>query len=173
MTLRVRAASIAPDLRFGAAGALADPASAVPVGDAVIRAEGCLPPSPAIPRYLRYADRDAVIVADGADGPGELESCLVEQIRATAESSVVHDLGAAVITLDTVDRCFRESGLWPGNIYLAGAGALAAVLALVQNARSEGREPEAVLRELAALELAYLFPVAGKFRSGAYDDQVQ
>jgi hypothetical protein len=30
-----------------------------------------------------------------------------------------------------------------------------------------------VLRELAALELAYLFPVAGKFRSGTYDRQIQ
>jgi len=29
------------------------------------------------------------------------------------------------------------------------------------------------MRELAALELAYLFPIAGKFRSGNYDGQVQ
>ena len=30
-----------------------------------------------------------------------------------------------------------------------------------------------MLRELAALELVYLFPIAGKFRSGAYDGQIQ
>ena len=35
------------------------------------------------------------------------------------------------------------------------------------------RGPEKVLRELAALELIYLFPIAGKFRSGAYDGQIQ
>jgi hypothetical protein len=35
------------------------------------------------------------------------------------------------------------------------------------------RGPEPVLRELAALELVYLFPIAGKFRSGAYDGQIQ
>jgi hypothetical protein len=35
------------------------------------------------------------------------------------------------------------------------------------------RGPETALRELAALELAYLFPVAGRFRSGSYDGQIQ
>jgi hypothetical protein len=170
MTVRVRAASIAPDLRFGAVGALADPAGAVLSGGVVLRAEGRLPQSPGIPPYLRYADRDAVIVAEGVNGLADLEVWLSEQIRAAAECGAFDDLSAAVIALDAVDRCFRESGLWAGNIYLAGAGALAAVLDLVQDAGP--MEPEAVLRELAALELAYMFPVAGKFRSGGYDGQV-
>jgi hypothetical protein len=172
-TLRVRAAEIAPDLRFGAARALADPGCLVTIGGVVIRAEGCLPQSPAIPRYLRYADRDAVIMADRVSRLGELESCLGNQIRATAAPGAPDDLSAAVIALDAVDSCFRESGLWSGNIYLAGVGALPVVLDLLQNAGPARREPEAVLRELAALELAYLFPIAGKFRSGAYDGQVQ
>jgi hypothetical protein len=55
MTFRARAASIAPDLRFGVAGALADPAGVVLAGGVTIRAEGCLPLSPLVPRYLRYA----------------------------------------------------------------------------------------------------------------------
>jgi hypothetical protein len=171
--LRVRAATIAPDLRFGLAGALADPSCSAIVGGVAIRVEGCLPPSAAIPRYLRYADRDAVIVADGADGLGQLESSLSEQIRVRASGAACGDLSTAVIALDAIDRCFRESGLWPGNIYVAGVGTLAAVLDLVRDALPAAREPEAVLRELAALELAYLFPIAGKFRAGAYDGQVQ
>jgi hypothetical protein len=172
MTLRIRATSIAPDVRFGAAGALADPADAVLIGDAVVRAEGCLPRSPVIPTYLRYADRDAVIVADGIDEIGDFEARLSEQIRTLADSGDWDDLAAAVIALDVVDRCFRKSGLWPGNIYLAGAETLRVVLDMAEAARLP-RGPEAVLRELAALELAYLFPVAGKFRSGAYDGQIQ
>ena len=173
MTLRIRASSIAPDLRFGATRALADPANSVVVGGVVLRAEGCLPVSSAVPVYLRYSDRDAVIVAGGIEDASGLEPCLNEQVRAMAESSALDDLSAAVVALDTVDRCFRESGLWRGNIYLAGAGALAVVLDLVGARDAACREPEIVLRELAALELAYLFPVAGKFRSGEYDGQVQ
>lgn len=173
MTLRVPAASIAPDLRFGAAGALADPLSGLLIGDVALHAQGCLPYSPAIPCYLRYADRDAIVVADGIDEPGELESCLAEEIRDTAEIGSFDDLSSAVIVLDGVDRCFRKSGLWPGNIYLAGAGALAVVLDLVEDGGPARRGPEAVLRELAALELAYLFPVAGKFRAGEYDGEIQ
>ncbi|HUZ56454.1 MAG TPA: hypothetical protein VMU94_28510 [Streptosporangiaceae bacterium] len=173
MTLRVPAAAIAPDFRFGAAGALADPASSVEIGGLVIRAEGCLPQSAAIPRYLRYADRDAVIVAEGVGEFEGLESCLSDQIRASAECDALEDLSTAVIALDAVDRCFRESGLWPGNIYLAGVGALAVVLDLGQDDRCADIDAEAVLRELAALELGYLFPIAGKFRSGAYDGQIQ
>ena len=173
MTVRVRAASIAPDLRFAAAGALTNPAGFVLVSGVALRAEGCLPHSSAIPRYLRYADRDAVIVAEGVGGLSELESCLGGQIRVTGERGALGELNAAVIALDSVDRYFRESGLWAGNIYLAGADTLAVVLDLVQDAELVRREPEAMLRELAALELAYLFPVAGKFRSGEYDGQVQ
>ena len=78
-----------------------------------------------------------------------------------------------MVALDAVDRCFRESGLWPGNIYLAGAEALYGLALTHGRHRWLFRGPETVLRELAALELVYLFPVAGKFRSGAYDGQIQ
>jgi hypothetical protein len=172
MTLRVSAASIAPDVRFGAVGVLADPGRAVTIGGAVVHAESCLPSSLAVPRYLRYADRDAVLVADGVEDRGALESCLSHQVGAPGGTGA--ELGVAVIALDAADRYFRESGLWAGNIYLAGVGALASVVGLVQaGSGSACRDPVAVLRELAALELAYLFPMAGKFRSGAYDGQVQ
>lgn len=174
MTLRVRAGRIAPDIRFGAADALADPAGVVVVGDVTIRAESCLPSLPFIPRYLRYADREAVLVTEGVASPGEFESYLMERVHALADSRGSQDLGAAVIVLDAVDRCFREAGLWPGNIYLAGPGALRAVVDLVgEDPDLLPRDAELVLRELAALELAYLFPVAGKFRAGAYDSQIQ
>jgi hypothetical protein len=173
MTLRVPAASIAPDLRFGAAAALGDPSGAAMVGEVMLRVEGCLPRSTSIPRYLRYADRDAVIVAYSVDSLGQLESRLGERIQVSSACGDLDDLGAVVLLLDAVDRCFRESGLWPGNIYLAGCGALTAVLGLVQDAEVVSRGADAVLRELAALELAYLFPIAGKFRSGEYDGQVQ
>jgi len=173
MTLRVRAAAISPDLRFGAAGALADSAPLMLASGVAIHVEGCLLRVPSVPVYLRYADRDAIIVAEGVDRFSELESCLGEQICAVAESGMFDGLSAAVLALDAVDRCFRESGLWPGNIYLAGARALAVVMDLVQTIGPGCREPETVLRELAALELTYLFPIAGKFRSGVYDGQFQ
>lgn len=172
MTVRMPAASIAPDLRFGAAGALADPPRSVLIGDVTLRAAGALPHWPTIPRYLRYADRDTIVVAEGVKERDELESCLAAKIADTAESGPFDDLSTAVAALDVVDRCFRESSLWPGNIYLAGTEALALVLDLVRNGPLH-RGPEAVLRELAALELVYLFPIAAKFRSDAYDGQIQ
>jgi hypothetical protein len=174
MTFRVHAASIAPDIRFGVSGALADPAGVALADGVTVRTDGGLPLSPFIPRYLRYAHREVVLVADGADSLGELESRLSERIHALADSGGWGDLGAAVIALDAVDRCFRVAGLWPGNIYLAGPGTLRIVLDLAEeDAGLLPRGPEPVLRELAALELAYLFPVAGKFRAGAYDGQIQ
>jgi hypothetical protein len=173
MTLRVRAASIAPDLRFGAASALADPLVTLVIGNVIIHAEGCLPQSSTTPRYLRYADRDAVVVADGIDDFGELELCLGDQVQVIAESDVLDDLSTAVVVLDAIDYCFRETGLWRGNIYLAGTESLTVVLDLVGARESGHRASEVVSRELAALELAYLFPVARKFRSGSFDGQVQ
>jgi hypothetical protein len=174
VTLKVKAASIAPDLRFGAAGALAEPAAAVLIGDVTVTAEGCLPQSPVIPRYLRYAHREAVLVADGAASIAEFELCLGERIRALADSGSLDDLAAAVIAMDAVDRCFRDAELWPNNIYLAGTGTLRVVLDMAgDDPELLSRGPEAVLRELAALELAYLFPVAGKFCAGTYDGQIQ
>src|SRR5262245_38796712 len=143
MTLRMPAASIAPDLRFAAAGTLADPGDDVPIGDTVLRAEGRFSRSSAVPLYLRYADRDAVIVADGIDDADELETRLAEHIRAAAEAGALDDLSVAVLALDAVDRCFRESGLWPGSIYFAGTGTLAAVLHLAQGLELVHRRPGA------------------------------
>jgi hypothetical protein len=189
MTFRTPAAAVAPDLRYAAAGLLADSFASVTAFGAVVRAEGCLPSSPSIPRYLRYADRDAVLIAEGLCGREELEAWLAGQIRAAASPDGLGQLGAAVIALDAADRCFREHGLWAGNIYLAGAEALTALLALAGTSHTAGQwpqvrpagnaacaadhEPGDTVRELAALELAYLFPIARKFRSGAYDGQVQ
>lgn len=173
MSVRVRACDVPPDLRFAAVSALAEPASCVIVGGLPIRAEGCLPDSPEVPAYLRFADRDAVIVGDGVDVRGDLERCLAAQILADAEGDRIDDLSESVVVLDVVDRAFRESGLWRGNIYLAGTHALPAVMSLAGATEPAVPDPGTVVRELAALELAYLFPVAGKFRSGGYDGQVQ
>jgi hypothetical protein len=173
MSMRVRAADLAPDLRFGVAPALAGPGRPLRIGDMVIRTEGCLPPSAMVPSHLRYADRDTVLLVGGISDRGELERCLGEHVQAMGQSGVLDDLGMAVIVLDAVDHCFRESGLWDGNIYLAGTRALTTVLDLAGAVQPRHAEPGVISRELAALELAYLFPVARKFRSGAYDGQVQ
>jgi hypothetical protein len=173
VTVEVAAAAVAPDLRYAAAAALATPGEARPIGHMMIRAEGCLPQWRTVPQYLRYADRNAVLHVGGVDTVEDLERCLGDHVQALGRHRDLDDLSAAVVVLDTVDHCFRESGLWPGSIYLAGAGALAAAVGLAAIARPRLNEPEMVSRELSALELAYLFPVARKFRSGAYDGQVQ
>jgi len=126
-----------------------------------------------MPAYLRYADQELEVVVLGPGEPVDLAGLLAERIRELGESGVLDDLTAAVVALDAVDHCFRQSGLWRGNIYLAGAGALAAVLGIVGVASRARRESSVVMRELAALELAYLFPIARKFRAGAYDGQIQ
>jgi hypothetical protein len=92
-----------------------------------------------------------VIVVDGIEEADELETRLAEHIRAVAEAGAPDDLSLAVLALDAVDHCFRESGLWPGNIYLAGTGTLAAVLHLAQGLELVHRRPGAVLRELASV----------------------
>lgn len=173
MTLRISASAIAPDLRFVVTAALANPGHIVPIGDVAVLAESTLPQSSAIPLYLRYADRDAAIATDGLDSLGELEVRLAEHLQVIAKTGPLTDLSLAALALDAVDRCFRQSGLWSGNIYLAGAGTIAAVLHLARSLQLVRPEPETVLRELAALELAYLFPVAGKFRASEYDGQIQ
>ena len=172
MTLLIPAAAIPPDLRYGVADELADPAVGDVIGTVTIHAQGCLPAWDDFPHYLRYADREAIIIAEGTDKQAELEECLARVIREVAEDGSFNDLDTAVLALDAVDRCFREAGLRPGNVYLAGTEALRLALdVMVEASRSQGPEP--VLRELAALELVYLFPIAGKFRSGAYDGQIQ
>jgi hypothetical protein len=173
MTTRVRAADLAPDLRFAVAPALADPGRPLRIGDMSIRAEGCLPPSAVVPWHLRYADRDAVLSITGASDLGELEHRLHEHIQALGRADVLDDLSTAVIVLDAVDRCFRESGLWNGNIYLAGTQALTTAIDLAEALQPQHGGPWVMSLGLAGLELAYLFPVARKFRGGAYDGQVQ
>jgi hypothetical protein len=83
-------------------GALADPAACVVVDGALIRAESCLPRSPAVPPYLRYSERDAVIVAHGPGALRDLERRLATQILVDAEGDVVDDLSAGVIVLEAL-----------------------------------------------------------------------
>ena len=45
-----------------------------------IHAQGCLPAWDAFPHYLRYADREAIIIAEGIDRQADLEACLARVI---------------------------------------------------------------------------------------------
>jgi len=168
---RFPVASIAPDVRFGLVDAFASSPAERRFGGPVLAVAGQLQTLD-VPGYLRYGDRDAEVLADRFELV-DVERELVRRIGVLAESGPVDDLSLAVIALDAADHCFREAGLWRGNIYLAGAQALAAVLEVAGVDAVGGRDPRIVIRELAALELAYLFPVAGKFRAGRYDGQVQ
>ncbi len=173
MTQRIPLGSISPDLRFALADAIAHPQVAPMLGGQSVLLVSCLRAWPGAPAYMRYADRDAdlMVAAPGesVDAAGELAA----RIQAVGESGDLDDLGLAVVVLDAVDSCFRVSGLWDGNIYLASGGALPAAMEVAGAGGGARRDPVIVMRELAALELAYLFPVAGKFRSGRYDGQVQ
>lgn len=161
--------SISPDLRFGLAEVIARRERFPALGGADVVVDGCVPASLAVPAYLRYADRDAELIVRGIGCELDIERALADGIRVLGESGDVSDLGCAVVVLDAVDSCFRESGLWRGNIYLVGGRALTAVLEFAGADPGACRDPVVVMRELAALELAYLFPVAGKFRCGRYD----
>src|SRR6185437_4880852 len=101
------------------------------IGGRAVYTRGRLPVSREIPASLRYADPDLEVVVFGSGEPVDPERSLAQRIRKLGESDAVDDLTAAVVALDAVDHCFRESGLWRGHIYLAGAGALAAVLEIV------------------------------------------
>jgi len=168
---RIRLSSLPPDLRFGLVGTIAHPEAFPTLAHMSVHVTGCLSASPTAPAYLRYSDRDAELLVIGIGEPLDVERELAERIHAMGECEEIDDLSAAVVVLDVVDRCFRDAGLWRGNVYLAGGAALPAVLEIVD--AGFRREPAIVMRELAALELAYLFPIAGKFRSGKYDGQVQ
>ena len=173
MTQRIRLSSISPDLRFALAGAIAYPEAFSGFAGASVAVTSCVPEPPAAPAYLRYADRDARLVVHAVAGDFDVETELAERIHALGLSGELDDLALTVVVLDVVDSCFRESGLCGGNIYLVDE------LGLIEAAEIAGagpgyiRDPGGVMRELAALELAYLFPVAGKFRAGKYDAQVQ
>ena len=73
-------------------------------------------------------------VAEGVERLPDLEVCLPRVIRKIAEGGSFNDLDAAVMALDAVDLYFRDSGLWPGNIYLAGVEALWLALDLMGDA---------------------------------------
>jgi hypothetical protein len=173
VSMQVPVSVVAPDLRYALAPALAVPGETQHIGRVAMRAQGSLPPWRAVPTYLRYSDRNVVVDADGIDTLDELERYLGDHVQALGRHRDLDDLSAAVVALDAADYCFRESGLWQGNVYLAGTSALGAVLHLAQIAGPRFREPEMVSRELGALELAYLFPIARRFRAGDYDGQVQ
>lgn len=173
MSVQVPASVIAPDLRYAVAPALAVPGDTQVIGHVAIKAQGSLPPWRAVPTYLRYSDRNVVLSAEGADTLDELEQCLGDHVQALGRHRDLDDLSAAVVVLDAADHCFRESGLWQGSIYLAGTSALGAILAVAGISGPRFREPEMVSRELGALELAYLFPIARRFRASDFDGQVQ
>lgn len=173
VSVQVPAGVIAPDLRYAVAPALAVPGDTQVIGHVAIQARGSLPPWRAVPTYLRYSDRNVVLTAEGVDTLDELEQCLGDHVQALGRHRDLDDLSAAVVALDAADHCFRESGLWPGSVYLAGTGALGALLEVAGVAGPRFREPEMVSRELGALELAYLFPIARRFRAGDFDGQVQ
>jgi hypothetical protein len=173
VTPAIRVWSLPPDLRFGAVESLARPGQSVDLGGVTVRSRGCLPSDAAVPAYLRYADREASLRLEAGAQPGDLERALASRVRALGQGSTLDDLCAAVMALDAVDVAFRTTGLWPGNIYLAGLEALRALLHVAVIAEPGGRPPAACLHELQALELVYLFPIAPKFRDGVYDGQVQ
>lgn len=175
MTGPVASAALPPDLRFAALEALALPGVPVVVGGLTLRGVSTLPAGPAIPDYLRYADRrSAFDIVDAVPSRG-LHTVLAEALQGVDERAFGRGLASAVQGLAAVDDSFRATGLWRGNIYLAGAQALKAVLGLIGEAGVLPLLPdlELALRELHSLELVYLFPVAPKFRGGAYDGQVQ
>ena len=173
MTQKVPLALISPDLRFALADVIAFPQNGTTVGDLDVLILSCLRGWPVEPAYLRYADRDAELIVLRPDQPVDVDQELASVIHGRGESGELDDLGRAVVLLDAVDACFRECGLWGGNAYLAGGWALTAALQIGGGDVSGCRDPVTVMRELAALDLAYLFPVAGKFRCGRYDGQFQ
>jgi hypothetical protein len=170
---RIPVSSIAPDLRFGLAAAWAQGSAAPLAGGIGVEVTGALCAAPGIPAYLRYSDRDAEVVVFSAGEPVPVEQMLAGRLRLLGESDVLDDLSLAVVVLAAADCGFRQAGLWPGNIYLAGARALVELAGICGCAGRLRGDPLIVMRELAALELAYLFPIAGKFRGGRYDGQVQ
>jgi hypothetical protein len=173
MTQRIPLTSIAPDLRFGLAGMIAFPQAFPALGGVRASVAGRILAPAAVPAYLRYADRDAELIVSGFGQVVDVERELADGIHAIGESGDLGGLGMAVVVLDAIDSCFRDSGLWSGNIYLAGGRALTAAFEVAGADAGGCFDSVVVMLELAALELAYLFPVAGKFRSGRYDGQVQ
>jgi hypothetical protein len=170
---RIPVSSIAPDLRFGLADIFDDPAVSARDSRYTLQVTGQLSESPSAPAYLRYSDRDAELSVLGTGKAIDVEKELARRVELLGDLGPLGDLGTAVIALDAVDWCFRESGLWSGNIYMAGAETLGMVLQAGAADPASFRRPLDVVRELAALELAYLFPIAAKFRGGRYDGEVQ
>ncbi len=181
MELRIPSSLVPPDLRFAAAPALARPGhlSLRLSAGAELRATTTLPRPLSIPAYLLYADHDAVLVASGVTTHTELFELLAGSLAEERQQQHA-SLGQTVCALGVVDEVFRSTGLWQGNIYLAGYRSLHALglvlswpLSIGSAATDTAAAAEQVLRELHALELIYMFPVAAKFRGGGYDGDVQ
>ncbi|MGW4443890.1 hypothetical protein [Streptomyces sp. NPDC004682] len=80
-----------------------------------------------------------------------------------------------VSTLALWDEVVRESGVYPGNIYLASERSVALLLSTAHPDGGESPRPvplPELLEQLHALELLYRFPVAYKFR-GAHGRERQ
>jgi hypothetical protein len=152
---------------------MAHPGQPFDLGGVAVRSQGCLPSDAAIPAYLRYADRSASLVLAAGEQPEDLERALASHIRARGSTSTLDELCLAVLAMNAADVAFRTTGLWPGNIYLAGWEALQALLSVAALTGHRPQPTTARLHELQALELVYLFPIAPKFRSGVYDGRVQ
>lgn len=72
-----------------------------------------------------------------------------------------------VTTLALWDEVVRESGVYPGSIYLASEAAVARLLTTAHDcAPPSSVELPELLEQLHALELLYRFPVPCKFRGG-------
>jgi hypothetical protein len=165
---------VPPDLRFAAAPALARPGNeCLPLGGGVeLRVRSALDRPDLLPAYLLYADRDAALETDPALPDDALLERLAPCLSRRGDERQA-DLALAIGALRILDDVFRAAGLWLGNVYLAGCRGLESLIRALSWTLSAGAESHGLLRELAALELIYLFPVAAKFRQGAYDGEVQ
>jgi hypothetical protein len=174
MTLMLPSSLVPPDIRFAALPALARPGSGrMPLGaDGILRAKTTLAHPESMPTYLLLADRDAELVADGPQSDEELLELLAASLRQEC-GQPQSDLILLVGAMEILDRAFRATGLWRGNIYLAGYQSLESLTRVLSwTAATSAGVPE-LLRDLQALELIYLFPVASKFRRGRHDGDVQ
>jgi hypothetical protein len=174
MKLSLLSSQVPPDIRFAAAPVLADPAvKQLQLGDnATLRARTALPSPELLPTYLLYADRGSVLIADGMQSKKHLLQKLSLCLRQEVEKPHA-DLALAVGAMEIVDEVFRDVDLSKGSIYLAGQKSLDSLNSVISWLRPGGANVQTLLRELQSLELICLFPIASKFRNGAYNGDVQ
>lgn len=174
MTFTLSSSLVPPDIRFAAVPALVHPGSRrLPLGeDSILWVRTTLPNSESMPAYLLLADRDAQLVADGVQSDEQLLELLTLSLKQECEQ-LQADLALLVGAMEMLDQVFRAAGLWQGNIYLAGYESLESLTRILSWSSATSADTPKMLRELQALELIYLFPVASKFRRGCYDGDVQ